>query len=201
MMVTHVISSGFEALDKALDIGGYPKGRIVQMFGPKGVGKGALCLRAIAEAERAALVDADRSFDPGRAENAGVDLERLTVCQPADGEDALSIALALTLSGDHDLVVINPLGVRRTERTDFSRTLRKLCSFSYVKNTAIIAVSQQSGDDPAMGVTPSAALRYYSSVALDVRRADSAGTRVRVVKNKLGKPFQAAELAIAEVPV
>ncbi|MEM6786831.1 MAG: recombinase RecA [Myxococcota bacterium] len=189
-----VIPSCAIVLDEALGIGGYPRGRIVEIYGPESSGKTTLCLHAIAEAQRdggvAAFIDAEHAFDPSYAKALGVDIQHLLLSQPDSGEQALEIAETLTRSGDVDLVVVDSVAalVPQAEIDGdmgdahvglqarlMSQALRKLTSVSHKSGTTIVFINQLR---QKIGVTFGSpettpggnALKFYASVRLDVRR-------------------------------
>jgi recombination protein RecA len=224
-----VIESGSVALDRALGIGGYPKGRIIEIFGPESSGKTTLTLHAIANVQKrggiAAFIDAEHAFDLRYAQSIGVDTSKLLVSQPDFGEQALEIAEFLTKHHSVDLIVIDSVAalVPRAEIDGdmgdshmglharlMSQALRKLTAVSAKHNTTFVFINQLR---QKIGVTfgnPETttggnALKFYSSVRLDVRRIGkvTAGeevvgnrTRVKVVKNKCAQPFTEAEFDI-----
>jgi len=224
-----VISSGSTAIDLALGVGGYPRGRVVEIFGPESSGKTTLTLHAIAEAQRAggiaAFIDAEHALDVAYAKSLGVDTEKLLVSQPDTGEQALEIAEALVRSGAVDLVVIDsvaaltPKAELEGEMGDahmglqarlMSQALRKLTAITHRTQTTLMFINQLRQKigvvfGPSETTTGGNALKFYSSVRLDVRRIATiksgeeklgARTRVKVVKNKCAPPFAEAEFEI-----
>lgn len=223
------ISTGSWALDRALGIGGYPRGRIIEIFGPESSGKTTLTLHAIAEVQKrggvAAFIDAEHAFDVRYARAIGVDTKQLLVSQPDCGEQGLEIAEFLTKTGAIDLVVIDSVAalVPRAEIQGdmgephmglqarlMSQALRKLASISNKNHTTFIFINQLRQKIGVVFGNPETttgghALKFYSSVRLDVRRIGkvTAGdevvgnrTRVKVVKNKCAHPFTEAEFDI-----
>ena len=220
------IPTGSLALDLALGIGGVPKGRITELFGPESSGKSTLCQHIIAEAQRkgglAAYIDVEHALDPSYARAVGVKVEDLLVSQPDTGEQALEIAEALVRSNAVDIVVVDSVAalVPRAEIEGdmgdslpglqarlMSQALRKLTGAIAKSSTAVIFVNQlREKVGVVFGnpeVTPGGrALKFYSSVRIDIRRIESlkqgqqvVGNRVRtrVVKNKVAAPFRTAE--------
>ena len=223
------ISTGSLGLDIALGIGGLPKGRIVEIFGPESSGKTTLTLHAIAEAQKqggtAAFIDAEHALDPVYAEKLGVDLDNLLVSQPDTGEQALEIADMLVRSGAVDIVVIDsvaaltPKAEIEGEMGDahvglqarlMSQALRKLTANIKRTNTLVIFINQIRMKIGVMFGNPETttggnALKFYSSVRLDIRRIGAIknkdevignDTKVKVVKNKLAPPFKEVRFEI-----
>ncbi|UOR12655.1 recombinase RecA [Halobacillus amylolyticus] len=223
------VSSGSLALDVALGVGGYPRGRIVEIYGPESSGKTTVALHAIAEAQRqggqAAFIDAEHALDPVYARALGVDIEELLLSQPDTGEQALEIAEALVRSGAVDMVVIDsvaalvPKAEIEGEMGDahvglqarlMSQALRKLSGAINKSKTTAIFINQIREKVGVMFGSPETtpggrALKFYSSVRLEVRRAETLKqgdemvgnkTRLKVVKNKVAPPFKKAEVDI-----
>jgi recombination protein RecA len=224
-----VISTGSLALDVALGIGGLPRGRVIEIYGPESSGKTTLTLQAIAEAQKAggtaAFVDAEHALDPGYAEKLGVQIDDLLVSQPDTGEQALEIADMLVRSGAVDIVVVDsvaaltPKAEIEGEMGDshmglharlMSQALRKLTANIKRSNTLVIFINQIRMKIGVMFGNPETttggnALKFYSSVRLDIRRTGAIKkgdevvgneTRVKVVKNKMAPPFKQAEFEI-----
>ncbi|MEE0559551.1 MAG: recombinase RecA [Bulleidia sp.] len=223
------IPSGSLALDKALGIGGYPKGRIIEIFGPESSGKTTLALHAIAECQkqggRCAFIDAENAIDPVYAKHLGVNIDELILSQPDSGEQALDITELLIKSGAIDLVVVDsvaalvPQAELDGEMGDasvglqarlMSKAMRKLAGVMNHSNTTAIFINQLREKVGVMFGNPETtpggrALKFYSSVRLDVRRsetlkngADAYGnvTKIKVVKNKVAPPFKTATVNI-----
>ena len=224
-----VISTSSLALDKALGIGGLPRGRVVEIFGPEASGKTTLALHVVAEAQRkdgiAAFIDAEHALDTAYAKRLGVDCDELLIAQPDTGEQALEIADMLVRSGAIDVLVIDSVAalVPRAEIEGemgdshmglqarlMSQALRKLTGTIGKTMTTVIFINQIRMKIGVVFGNPETttggnALKFYSSVRLDIRRIGSIKdgqdivgnrTRVRVVKNKLAPPFVEAEFDI-----
>lgn len=226
-MAVEVISTGSVALDLALGVGGIPKGRVTEIFGPESTGKSTLALNVVAEAQKtggkAIYIDVEHTFEPLYAARCGVKIEDLLISQPDTGEEALEIADQLVRSGAVDVVVIDSVAalVPRAEIEGemgdahvglqarlMSQALRKLTAAINKSGTSVIFINQLREKVGIIfgnpEVTPGGrALKFYSSVRLDLRRVEAikhgsevVGSRVRakVVKNKVAPPFRSAEL-------
>ncbi|HHU56154.1 MAG TPA: recombinase RecA [Acholeplasmataceae bacterium] len=218
-----VIPSGSISLDEALGVGGYPRGRIVEIFGPESSGKTTFALHAIAEAQKlggyAAFIDAEHALDPRYARNLGVDVDNLVLSQPDTGEQALEIVEHLVRSNAIDIVVVDSVAalVPRVEIDGdmgdshvglqarlMSQAMRKLSGIISKTNTVVIFINQIREKVGVLFGSPETtsggrALKFYSTIRLDIRRADAIkkgtdiignSTKVKVVKNKVAPPFK-----------
>ncbi|MBQ9495161.1 MAG: recombinase RecA [Treponema sp.] len=226
-----VIPSGSILLDEALGIGGYPRGRVIEMYGPESSGKTTLALHAIAETQKlggiAAFVDAEHALDPQYAKNLGVNIDDLWVSQPDTGEQALEITESLIRSGAVDIVVVDSVAALTPQKEIegdmgdammglqarlMSQALRKLTAIIGKSNCMLVFINQIRMKIGIMFGNPETttggnALKFYSSVRLEIRRIESIDgkgdeeamgnrVRVKVVKNKMAPPFRKVELDI-----
>lgn len=221
-----VIPTGALSLDLALGVGGIPRGRIIEIYGPEASGKTTLALTIIAQAQKnggiAAFIDAEHALDPLYAKNLGVDVDNLLISQPSCGEEALEIAEKLVRSGAVDVIVIDSVAalVPKAEIEGdmgeqhvglqarlMSQALRKLTAIASETKTAVIFINQMRQKIGVMFGNPETtpgglALKYYSSVRLDIRKVENikhgenvlgSRIRVKVVKNKVAPPYRIAE--------
>lgn len=224
-----VISSGSISLDKALGVGGYPKGRIIEIYGPESSGKTTFALHAIANAQKnggfAAFIDAEHALDPTYAKALGVDIENLVLSQPDNGEQALEIAEALIKSGSIDVLVVDSVAalVPEAELNGdmgdshvglharlMSQAMRKLSGIISKTKCVAIFINQIREKVGIMFGNPETttggrALKFYSSVRLEIRRGEQIKegtsaignrTTIKVVKNKVAPPFRSCEVEI-----
>ena len=227
-----VIPSGSISIDAALGVGGFPRGRVIEVYGPESGGKTTLTLHIIAEAQKlggqAAFIDAEHALDPVYARKLGVDVDNLLVSQPDNGEQALEIAQELIRSNAVDIIVVDSVAalVPKAELEGdmgdpqmglqarlMSQALRKLTGIVSKSKTCLIFINQIREKIGVMFGNPETttggrALKFYSSIRIDIRRIQSikegdrvigSRTRAKVVKNKVAAPFREAEFAVNDV--
>lgn len=222
------IPSGSILLDEALGVGGYPRGRIIEIYGPESSGKTTLALHAISEAQKlggiAAFIDAEHALDPAYAKKLGVNTDELWISQPDNGEQALEIVESLVRSGAVDIIVVDSVAALTPQAEIdgdmgdshmglqarlMSQALRKLTGILSKSNTTIVFINQIRMKIGVLFGNPETttggnALKFYSSIRVDVRRSEAISrgaddvignrVRIRIVKNKVAPPFKKVEL-------